>query len=139
MISEEARYPKFYPNIHQLVYAPRWYYPQAVKKDEYSHKIFYYSKMRDNSTYFWKEFKVFIDKLKNNDLLNEIDLITIIPSSKIGKFSPTLEVLVVKVSEYLDVPFEKIIFRVKEETKKSEIKILSAEKKIFINERFNGN
>jgi len=113
MISMEfeiARFPDFYPDMDEIVYAPKWYYSPKVKPDEYSHKIVQ-SKKVDIPSYFIDDLKQVMNQLIEDGTLNNLDIITIIPSSMKGTYSPTLKSLGFKLSKFLDVPYEQLIDR----------------------------
>jgi predicted amidophosphoribosyltransferase len=119
MERELAIYPDLYPDLSEMIYAPRWYYSLNIKKDDYSHHLAYHSKRRDMANYFYDSLKSVIDELIALGKLNDLNLITIVPSSKIGFYSPTLVSLAEKISQYLQVPFERIIERIKETGRKN--------------------
>jgi predicted amidophosphoribosyltransferase len=119
MERELAIYPDLYPDLSEMIYAPRWYYSLSIKKDDYSHHLAYHSKRQDTSNYFYDSLKSVIDELIALGKLNDLNLITIVPSSKIGVYSPTLVSLAEKTAQYLQVPFERIIERIKETGRKN--------------------
>jgi predicted amidophosphoribosyltransferase len=114
MISQEAFLPLLFPGLKETVYAPKWYYVLSVKKDNYSHKLCYYSKKHDWSIFFYPYIKEVVDELNRGRLLCDLELITIIPSHEIDGHSPTLHGLAQELSEYLHVPWDLIIKRIKE-------------------------
>jgi len=122
MISENAAYSKFYPGMSQQVYAPKWYYPKHVKSDARSYSLWGEAKQKDLSSRFWPDLKELIDELKRKDIIKkDIQLITTIPASKIEKYNPTLSALGQKMSDYLNIPFENILQRIKEGKKSGKI------------------
>ncbi len=110
MIKEIAQ-NKYY-SVNQDVYAPRPYYQESVTKDTYSKKIFF-SKDEDQTHYILKPVKELISKLKMNNILEGTELITIIPRGKVGCYSVTLNRIANSMSFYLNIPYEKIIQRIK--------------------------
>jgi predicted amidophosphoribosyltransferase len=99
--------------FNEVVYAPKYYYSKKVRQDEYSRNVVF-SKKSDLSEYFFPDVIQLINEIKNaKGLWRDFELITIIPSHEPGKYSPTLESLGGKLSDYLEIPFEKIIERIK--------------------------
>ena len=92
MQKESARWPSFYPNLEVEVFAPRFYRRTSdwSRSDEYSQMIIG-SKHKDLSEYFLNRMVNVFRQLPFNP-----DIITVIPSSQIGKFSPTLLILAKK-------------------------------------------
>ncbi|MFH0859760.1 MAG: hypothetical protein V1921_01010 [Candidatus Altiarchaeota archaeon] len=117
MIQETARQQEYYGLVSEEVYAPHHYYSKTVKRDEYSFNIVL-SKHNDCSDYFFEPIKQVIDNLGGLGKLENLDLITTIPSHARGRVSPTLSSLGVKLSTYLNVPFENIIERIKTDESK---------------------
>jgi predicted amidophosphoribosyltransferase len=113
MVEEYARNKEFYPDLWQKVYAPRWYYSKEVKNDNYSRIIFLDSKIEDKSDYFFPYLKKVVDKLYSQEMLDNFELLTIIPSHEVGKFSPTMDSLALKLSNYLNILYEQIISRIR--------------------------
>lgn len=114
MIEEYAKWKKFYPDLYEKVYAPKWYYAENVKHDTYSYNLYKPSKEKDLSKYFFPFLKEVIDNLQTQGRLTALDIITIIPSHQTGRFSPTTDALAQKLSDYINLPYEKIISRIKD-------------------------
>ncbi len=113
MINELAILPILYPGFFEMVYAPKWYYTLGVKQDAYSREICYCSKRLDRSNYFFSHVREVLDELSKKGILNDLDLISSLPSHNVGAYSPTLIPLAEKISDYLNVPDENIISRTK--------------------------
>jgi len=114
VIEEYAKWKKFYPELYEKVYAPKWYYAGNVKSDKYSYNLYKPSKEKDMSEYFFPFLKEVIDNLQRQGHLDKLDIITIIPSHQTGCFSPTTDALAQKLSDYINLPYEKIISRIKD-------------------------
>jgi len=108
METESASWPEHYDNLEVQVLAPRHYYPSYSRKDDYSKKIVD-SKNDDLSDYFFEEIKAIFPELPFTP-----DLIVIVPASKLGRFSTTMVSLCGKLSNALNIPFDKLIQRVRE-------------------------
>ena len=109
MYEMEIARNRFY-DFAQEVYAPQYYYSEKVKKDEYSKKIVF-SKAENKSYIFLKPVKELIADLRKKGFFIDLDLITIIPRSKIGQYSVTLNRIAESISKYLLAPYERIIER----------------------------
>jgi predicted amidophosphoribosyltransferase len=111
MESEPAKWPEHYGDLEVPVFAPRFYYPLSTRKDEYSKQIVF-GKKTDLSNYFFEEVKTVLAKLPFKP-----DLLIIVPSSKMLKFSPTILGLGKKLSKEVNIPFKRSIKRIRERTK----------------------
>lgn len=115
MIQESAKWPDYYGDLEVQVYAPNYYYP-LPERDEYSKKIVY-GKSRDLSDYFLETVHLVFPKLPFKP-----DIIVTIPSSEVGKFSPTMLALCKKLSKRLSIKNKNIIKRVKKGRKLTDCK-----------------
>ena len=113
MQTKLARWPKYYPNLEVEVFAPKFYYSIKQKRDEYSRNIIN-SKHQDLSDYFFEGIKnIFVEALPKPDL------IAVIPSSKIGSYSPTMDMLAGKLSTHFGIKYSNVVQRIKEGKKMS--------------------
>ncbi|MDO8633999.1 MAG: hypothetical protein Q7K34_01770 [archaeon] len=110
--TDSANWYRLYPGLKVPVHAPRKYFKKNTKSDEYSEKIIE-SKTKDLSDYFLPALQAII----SHNRFQEIDLLIVLPSSKIDEYSPTLLPLAVKLAKKNSFKNENIIKRIKE-TKK---------------------
>lgn len=115
METELAKWPEYYGDLEVQVFAPKFYH-QLPEKDEYSAKIVY-GKKTDLSDYFLDAVHAVFLKLPFKP-----NLIVVVPSSKRGKFSPTMLELGKKLSKILSIKNKNIINRVKEGKKLTDCK-----------------
>ncbi len=108
MQTETAKWPVYYPELEVEVFAPNFYFSMEQKRGEYSKHIVL-SKKSDFSDYFFEALKDVFKKLPIRP-----DTIVIIPSSKMGRFSPTVDELGRKLSNFFGITYRKIIKRIKE-------------------------
>lgn len=113
MIKELAKWPLYYDDLEVWVFAPRFYVP-LPKRDVYSANIVF-GKSQDKSDYFLKEVLTLF-----RNLPFEPNLIVIVPSSILGKFSVTMLALGKKLSKKLGIRNKNIIERVKTGRKQTE-------------------
>ena len=108
MRKQTAQWPDYYGDLSVQVYAPRFYYSLTQKKDDYSKKVVF-GKNQDYSGFFFEPIKRIFEKLPFAP-----DLLIVLPSSKIGRFSPTLTALGKRLSETYKIQNGNIIERIKE-------------------------
>jgi|WetSurMetagenome_2_1015567.scaffolds.fasta_scaffold25230_4 hypothetical protein len=114
MIWETAT-SEHYPELDELVYAPKWYYKNKVKKDEYSARL-WFSKEEEKAWYFTQHLEGLIKEMKAEKVVDfsNIELITIMPRHIPGVYSLTLDPLAILLSNILGVKYEKILERAKD-------------------------
>lgn len=110
MQKEPAKWPSFYPDLEVEVFAPRFYRRSSDRNrnDQYSQMIVD-SKHKDLSDYFFTRMVNIFRQLPFKP-----DIITVIPSSKIGEFSPTLLALGQKLANKFGIVNANLLERVKE-------------------------
>ncbi len=111
METEIATWPDHYGDLKVPVFAPRLYYPLSIKKDEYSKNIVF-GKKTDLSHLFIQEMEEIFGQLPFKP-----DLVIVVPSSKINKFSPTMVNLGRRLSRTFKIKFSRRIKRIEERTK----------------------
>jgi hypothetical protein len=112
-IKQEARYSKYFGTLSVNVYAPKRYYKMEIKRDWYSYGIVK-SKSEDLSNMFYEDFKKAFDKI----IPSGFDLITIIPKTNVGAFSPTMMSLCKRLSTETKIPFTQVLNRIRSPEKK---------------------
>jgi predicted amidophosphoribosyltransferase len=105
---EIAQWEYYYPKLQVQVFAPRFYYSKVQRKDEYSKQVVF-GKNQDLSDYFFARIKKLFLKLPIKPTL-----IIVLPSSRMGKFSPTLLALAKNLSDAFGIENDNIIERIKE-------------------------
>ncbi len=100
--------------LHVPVHAPGYYFKKGTKSDAYSDLI-RESKKTDLSEYFMP----FVSKIFTKRFYNTT-LLVVVPASKVGEYSPTLNSIALKLSLKNFVNRENIICRIKETQKCTE-------------------
>lgn len=119
MITEDIEYPKYYPGMKTIVYAPEYYFPENVKKDWYSCKIVFSKSETQFVAMFAKKLRELLEELKAKNILTGVALVTIMPSHSKDTYSATLMELGPELSKNLNVPFKRILNRVRYSDSKS--------------------
>ncbi len=109
---ETAKYEPEFGNLEVEVVANKWYFPYKIKKDHVSSRIVF-SKKSDYSKEFFPDVETCFQYLNQH-----FDLVCVIPTSEVGRYSPTLLSLGKMVKKKFGIPFENVVLRTVKPTKK---------------------
>ncbi len=113
-VTETAYIPGYYGELKVIAYAPQHYFSRDVMPDRYCYYIVRSKEEEDLSDYFMDYLMPMYNALRRQGLLGDFDLMTVMPSSKMGKYSVTLAPLCKKFSAKAGTEFEFLLNRTRD-------------------------
>jgi phosphoribosylpyrophosphate synthetase len=113
-VSKVVYLPKYYDELRVNAYAPQYYVSLDVRPDEYCRDIIHSKRWVDLSDHFLQYVMPMYNALRKENKIGKFDIITIMPSSKVGQFSKTLEPMSKKLGKIIGTPSELLLRRTRD-------------------------